>query len=278
MFTGIVEEVGEVAQPGNRLRIKCRTVLEDARQGASIAVNGVCLTVVASDAGGFVCDLSPETLARTNLGALRENSPVNLERAAALGDRLSGHIVQGHVDGTAEFLSLEPLSDGNWWLRVRIPGDLTRYAIDKGSVTLDGVSLTIAALEDGVVAVAVIPHTYANTIIKSYTPGCRINLEVDLMTKIPVVIGHSRSHPLRSEHGPSRSEPGGSSDRARLLCGGLLQPPCYGCCSVVRNPHLSKWGAKPDPIDVPAPMPCSLRENLPSRYEAHPANHMQARS
>src|SRR5579863_9313295 len=109
------------------MRIQCHKVLEDATEGSSIAVNGVCLTAVDIDPDGFSCDLSPETLARTNLGALREGSLVNLERPAAVGDRLSGHIVQGHVDGTAEFLKLEPLPEGNWWLTVRIPAGLDRY-------------------------------------------------------------------------------------------------------------------------------------------------------
>lgn len=183
MFTGIVEEVGQVAKAGHQLRVNCRTVLADAREGSSIAVNGVCLTVVKLDSSGFSCDLSPETLARTNLGAWHEGALVNLERPAALGDRLSGHLVQGHVDGTAEFLSLAPLPDGNWWLKVRIPAELCRYAIHKGSVTLDGVSLTIASLEDCVLGVAIIPHTYSNTIIRTYGAGSKINLEVDLIAK-----------------------------------------------------------------------------------------------
>ena len=183
MFTGIVEEVGRIAQAGPQLRVDCRTVLADAHEGSSIAVNGVCLTVVRMDATGFLCDLSPETLTRTNLGALRASSPVNLERPAALGDRLSGHIVQGHVDSTAEFLSIAPLADGNWWLQVRIPAELGRYAIHKGSVTLDGVSLTIASLSGCELGVAIIPHTYSNTIIRSYGAGTKINLEVDLIAK-----------------------------------------------------------------------------------------------
>src|SRR5271167_4102392 len=153
MFTGIIEEVGNVAAPGARMRIQCRLVLEDVKEGASIAVNGVCLTAVDIQPDGFWCDLSPETLARTNLGALREGSLVNLERAAAVGDRLSGHIVQGHVDDTAEFLALDPLPDGNWWLKVRIPPHLDRYVIHKGSITLDGVSLTVASLEGDVVGI-----------------------------------------------------------------------------------------------------------------------------
>ena len=183
MFTGIVEEQGAVASAGARMNIQCRRVLEDTREGSSIAVNGVCLTVTSVDASGFWCDLSPETLARTNLSALREGSRVNLERPAAVGDRLSGHIVQGHVDGTADFLSLEALPDGNWWLKVQVPRELDRYMIHKGSITLDGVSLTIASQEKTVVGVAIIPYTYENTVIGSYRAGTTINVEVDLIGK-----------------------------------------------------------------------------------------------
>jgi riboflavin synthase len=183
MFTGIIEEVGTIGAPGPRMRIRCRLVLEDIKEGSSIAVNGVCLTAVDIQPDGFWCDLSPETLARTNLGALREGSLVNLERPAAVGDRLSGHIVQGHVDGPAEFLALEPLPGGNWWLTVRIPRDLSRYLILKGSVTLDGVSLTVASLEGDVAGIAIIPHTYENTVMREYRDGATVNVEVDLIGK-----------------------------------------------------------------------------------------------
>jgi len=183
MFTGIVEELGTISAAGARINVKCRKVLQDTREGSSIAVNGVCLTATSVDAAGFWCDLSPETLARTNLGALREGSRVNLERPAAVGDRLSGHIVQGHVDGTGEFLSLDPLPDGNWWLKVRVPQELDRYMIHKGSITLDGVSLTIASLENNVLGVAIIPYTYENTVMSGYEDGTRINAEVDLVGK-----------------------------------------------------------------------------------------------
>jgi len=183
VFTGIVEEMGSIAAAGARMHVQCRRVMEDTREGSSIAVNGVCLTATNVDADGFWCDLSPETLARTNLGDLRAKSRVNLERPAAVGDRLSGHIVQGHVDGTAEFLSLEPLPDGNWWLKVRVPRELDRYVIHKGSISLDGISLTVASLEDDVVGVAIIPYTYDNTVISDYRAGTRINVEVDLIGK-----------------------------------------------------------------------------------------------
>jgi riboflavin synthase len=183
MFTGIIEEVGTVECAGSRMRIQCALVLEGAKEGASIAVNGVCLTAVGIDGSGFWCDLSPETLSRTSLGGLHPGSLVNLERAAAVGDRLSGHIVQGHVDGTGDFLALDPLPDENWWLKVRIPPGLDRYVIQKGSIALDGVSLTVASLEDNVVGVAVIPHTYQNTAMHEYTSGSRVNVEVDLIGK-----------------------------------------------------------------------------------------------
>jgi len=183
MFTGIIEEIGTVTAAGNRLNINCRTVLSDMKPGASIAVNGVCLTAVEIDAGSFSSDLSPETIARSNLGALRPGSRVNLERPMAVGDRLSGHIVQGHVDATAEFLSIDPLPDGNWWLKVRIPADIARYAILKGSITLDGVSLTVASIDGVDIGVAVIPHTYQATVIADYRPGIRINVEADMIAK-----------------------------------------------------------------------------------------------
>jgi riboflavin synthase len=183
LFTGIIEEVGVVSAAGHRLNVKCRIAIEDADPGASIAVNGVCLTAVDIEKDGFWCDLSPETLECSNLGALGEGSLVNLERPAAVGDRLSGHIVQGHVDGTAEFLSLESLPDGNWWLKAGMPAELDRYLIHKGSVTLDGVSLTVAAMEGRVIGVAIILHTYEHTVMPTYKRAAKINVEVDVIGK-----------------------------------------------------------------------------------------------
>jgi riboflavin synthase len=183
MFTGIVEEVGTVVQPGARMKVGCRTVLQYSHTGSSIAVNGTCLTAVGFDADGFWMDLSPETLARTNLGDLRAGSLVNLERPLAITDRLSGHIVQGHVDGTAEFVELRRLPDDNWWLTVRVPSELDRYMISKGSVAIDGISLTIAALENGLLSVAIIPHTYDNTALRDRQSGHRVNVEVDMIAK-----------------------------------------------------------------------------------------------
>jgi len=189
MFTGIVEELGTVAAferrpAGARLCVKCRTVVEDLREGASIAVNGVCLTAVNVSRDSFDADLAPETLARSNLGALQAGSMVNLERPVTLAARLSGHLVQGHVDATGEVAALDPLGDGNWRLKVRVPEEIGRYLVYKGSIALDGISLTIAALEPGpVVAVAIIPHTFANTTIGSVKPGARVNIEVDMLAK-----------------------------------------------------------------------------------------------
>ncbi len=183
MFSGIVEETGSVVAPAPAIRIACRRVLEDASEGCSIAVNGVCLTALRPQPGSFAADVSPETLARSNLGDLRAGAPVNLERPVAVGERLSGHIVQGHVDATAEITALDSLPEGNWWLSVRVPRDLTRYMIHKGSLSLDGISLTIAALHDDIVSAAIIPHTYENTNLRARKPGDRVNVEVDLIAK-----------------------------------------------------------------------------------------------
>jgi riboflavin synthase len=188
MFTGIVEELGtveslELHPTGARLRVLCSAVLSDAKEGSSIAVNGVCLTALDIQPGSFSADLAPETLKRTNLGDLKPGSLVNLERPLLATGRLSGHVVQGHVDGTGEFVSFEPLGDDNWWLKVRIPQDLDRYIVFKGSLAIDGISLTVAAIENLVVSVTIIPHTYELTTLRSYQPGDRVNLECDVLAK-----------------------------------------------------------------------------------------------
>lgn len=183
MFTGIIEEVGFVKQPGRRLTVACSRVLSDATVGCSIAVNGVCLTATDLQADSFSADLAPETLKRSNLGDLRENSRVNLERPLLPSTRLSGHIVQGHVDATGEVIELQALPDGNWWLRVRLPADLQRYFVEKGSIALDGISLTVAAIEGNEIAAAIIPHTYEHTALSSRRPGDRLNIEVDVIAK-----------------------------------------------------------------------------------------------
>ena len=178
MFTGIVEELGAVrSRDGARLRIGATRVLEDVELGASIAVNGCCLTVVAHGDDWWDADVTDESYARTNLGDLGEGDPVNLERPVRLADRLGGHLVQGHVDAVGEIV--KPVPD----LHVRMPAELSRFIVEKGSVTVDGVSLTVvAALEDGF-TVAVIPHTAEVTTLGRKGPGDRVNLEVDVMAK-----------------------------------------------------------------------------------------------
>jgi riboflavin synthase len=178
VFTGIVEELGTViSREGPKLRIGATLVLEDAKQGDSIAVNGCCLTVVDQGADWWEADVTQESYDRTNLGDLQAGDPVNLERPVRLQDRLGGHLVQGHVDAVGEII--EPVPD----LRVRMPEGLNRYIVEKGSVTVDGISLTVVdALDDGF-TVAVIPHTAEVTTLGRKGPGDRVNLEVDVMAK-----------------------------------------------------------------------------------------------
>ena len=188
MFTGIIEELGKVESieprpAGSRLTVSCKTVLSDLGEGASIAVNGVCLTAVDLRSTSFTADVSPETIRRSNIGDLRVGKPVNLERALSPTGRLSGHFVQGHVDGTGEFLGLEELGDQNWWLRIRVPAELDPFLVFKGSIAIDGISLTIAALEADVLSVTIIPHTYRNTTLAGYRTGSRLNLECDVLAK-----------------------------------------------------------------------------------------------
>ncbi|HKW97957.1 MAG TPA: riboflavin synthase [Bryobacteraceae bacterium] len=188
MFTGIIEELGTVETlvqqaAGARLRVKCAQVLSDLKPGSSIAVNGVCLTAVETGRDSFAADLAPETLRRSNLGDLAAGTRVNLERPLAPTDRLSGHIVQGHVDGTGEFVSLEALGDENWWLRIRVPQELDRYLVFKGSIAIDGISLTIASLESRLLGVTIIPHTYRSTTLGTHRPGDLVNLECDVLAK-----------------------------------------------------------------------------------------------
>jgi len=183
MFTGIVEELGRVEQPGSRLSITCTRVLDDLTIGASIAVNGVCLTAVDIRPDGFSADLAPETLDRSNLGDLKPGDGVNLERPITLAARLSGHIMQGHVDGTAILESLRELEDNNWELLVKVPPALDRYLVYKGSIAIDGISLTIADVTDRIVRVAIIPHTHQATNLSQRKPGDRLNIECDILAK-----------------------------------------------------------------------------------------------
>lgn len=188
MFTGIVEELGEVVGledlgDSARLTIRGPVVTSDARHGDSIAVNGVCLTVVdVLPDGRFNADVMAETLNRSSLGALAPGSPVNLERAAAVNSRLGGHIVQGHVDGTGEVISRTPSQ--NWEVvRIAMPPELSRYVVEKGSICVDGVSLTVSALGGDWFEVSLIPTTLGLTVLGRAQPGARVNLEVDVIAK-----------------------------------------------------------------------------------------------
>jgi riboflavin synthase len=178
MFTGIVEELGAIASiEGDRVRVAAATVTEDARVGDSIAVDGCCLTVVAIGDGWWEADVSDETRKRTTLGDRSPGDPVNLERPVRAQDRLGGHIVQGHVDGVGSIVAAAPD------LRVRMPRELLRYIVGKGSVTVDGVSLTVVDVLDDGFTVAVIPHTAAVTTLGRKGPGDQVNLEVDVTVK-----------------------------------------------------------------------------------------------
>ena len=188
MFTGIVEELGTVASivkhdGGARINIDCSRVLTDVTLGASIAVNGCCLTVVEYTDATWAADCVTETLDRTSLGALEAGSRVNLERPVRLDDRLGGHIVQGHVDGVGTLEKRDELADGSRRLRFSVPAQLLRYIVEKGSITVDGISLTVASLTDEGFEIAVIPHTLSVTSLGSKEVGGVVNLEVDVLAK-----------------------------------------------------------------------------------------------
>jgi len=184
MFTGIVEERGSVREVGpSRLSVQCRAVAADAELGASVAVNGVCLTVVERSEEHLAFDLSEETLRRTSFSRLSEGDPVNLERPLTLSSRLGGHLVQGHVDGVGEVRTIERTPDGGAWLRVSAPDDVRRYLVEKGSVCVDGISLTVASLDDEMFSVALIPYTLDVTTLGSARVGDPVNLEADVVAK-----------------------------------------------------------------------------------------------
>jgi riboflavin synthase len=187
VFTGIVEELGEVvalSELGDAARLTLRgpLVTSDVAPGDSIAVNGVCLTVVESADGAFTADVMRETLVRSALGALSVGSPVNLERAVRVQDRLGGHLVQGHVDGTGQVLAIEPAQ--HWTVvTVSLPPDLARYVVEKGSITVDGVSLTVSAVGHTEFSVSLIPTTLERTTLGRKKVGDAVNLEVDITAK-----------------------------------------------------------------------------------------------
>jgi riboflavin synthase len=187
MFTGIIEEVGGIVSMEDSgdfrtLRVRAGSILDGIKGGASIAVNGVCLTVRTFDSGSFTADLSRETLERTSLNALRAGTTVNLERPMRADGRFGGHLVQGHVDGVGKIRSFNRDGD-NWNLQVEFPEDAARYIVHKGSIAIDGISLTVASLKTPVLEVAIIPHTFENTNLRQARAGDIVNLEFDVIAK-----------------------------------------------------------------------------------------------
>jgi riboflavin synthase len=188
VFTGIIEELGTVRRithhdGGARVEITAHHVLDDAEIGASISVNGCCLTVVELGPDWWAADAVTETLDRTCLGSLRIGDAVNLERPVRLSDRLGGHIVQGHVDAVGTIVGKQPMGDGSMRVDVAAPLEVMRYVVEKGSITVDGISLTVAARHDDTFSIAVIPHTLAVTTLGPKEPNDPVNLEVDVVAK-----------------------------------------------------------------------------------------------
>ena len=189
MFTGLIEEVGRVLsfaekRGRRRLTIAASQVTRELRQGDSVAVSGVCLTAIHIVRNRFAAELAAETVARTSLAQLRPGSLVNLELPARADGRLGGHVVQGHVDGVARLISLEKIEGGeDYWLRAQIPNELAKYVVGKGSIAIEGISLTVARVAGSEVGIAIIPHTYAVTNLRSLKPGDAMNIEVDVLAK-----------------------------------------------------------------------------------------------
>lgn len=187
MFTGIIEEVGQVRRVvsgsnSGEIAIKARKVLENTKIGDSIAVNGVCLTVTTLQGDGFTADVMPETLRRTNLGQLKSGDPVDLERAMAADGRFGGHIVSGHIDGTGTIRSLRR-EENAVWVTIQASKNILDLMVEKGSITIDGISLTVATLEADEFQVSIIPHTGSETILLKKNAGDRVNLENDILGK-----------------------------------------------------------------------------------------------
>ena len=190
MFTGITEHVGKIeslehGKDGGRLRVSLSgsgELVASIKLGDSISVNGCCLTVVEFDKDHFSADLSGETLRRTSFGEKKPGNLVNLERSLAANARLAGHFVQGHVEGIGRITRLLPEGD-NWWLSVRVPEDQRRYVAEKGSIAIDGISLTVACWQEGVADIAIIPFTYTHTNIRAMSPHDAVNIETDILAK-----------------------------------------------------------------------------------------------
>lgn len=213
MFTGIVEEVGEVAAaPGTGLVIRASLVLEDARLGDSIAINGTCLTVTAFDGDSFTVDTVPETLRRTNLGELRPGDPVNLERALPAGGRMGGHFVQGHVEATGRITAIEPEAEA-LLVRIEAPDEVMRYVVEKGFVTVDGMSLTVVSRDDRGFVFTAIPFTQAHTNLRVRRPGDTVNLETDILAKYVEQLTRRSGGPSSSSDPPHERVQGRDTER-----------------------------------------------------------------
>ena len=187
MFTGIIEELGRVLaieeqQDAIRLTIGAKKVLEDLGRGDSISCSGTCLTAIEIDDSGFTADVMLETLKRSSLSEVKVGDPINLERAMSATTRFGGHVVQGHVDGVGEVVSREPSE--NWeWVRIRIPHELMKYVVHKGSITLDGISLTVNEIDGDILGVSLIPETLKVTTLGYKQPGAKVNVEADVLAK-----------------------------------------------------------------------------------------------
>jgi riboflavin synthase len=195
MFTGLIAATGKIAslerkQGAARITVEAGALAEKLHEGDSIAVNGVCLTALDLKPGIFHADLAAETLARTTLGDLAEGTVVNLELPTPAGTPLGGHVVQGHVDATGALLGLDPVDamadrdQTDWWLRIAVPDAVRPYVVEKGSIAIDGISLTVARWDGAELAVAIIPHTYAATNLHALQPGAKVNLEADVLMKL----------------------------------------------------------------------------------------------
>jgi riboflavin synthase len=189
MFTGIIEEIGMIARieqqrENRRITIHAGNTAKELRTGDSVSVSGVCLTALDIQTKSFSADLAPETWARTSFSRIRENALVNLELPMKADGRFGGHVVQGHVDGVGKFLALDRIADSeNWWLHIELPAAVEKYTVYKGSICIEGISLTVAKLDRKRCSVAIIPHTVEMTNLKSLKPGDPVNLEADVIAK-----------------------------------------------------------------------------------------------
>lgn len=189
MFTGIIEEVGKIAQieqrgENRRVTIHSENTPKELKTGDSVSVSGGCLTALDIKAKSFCADLAPETWVRTSFSRIRENALVNLELPMKANGRFGGHVVQGHVDGVGKLLALDRIADSeNWWLHIELPAEVEKYTVHKGSISIEGISLTVANLDGKRCSVAIIPHTVEMTNLKSLKPGDPVNLEADLIAK-----------------------------------------------------------------------------------------------